>query len=78
VSRPETRARVRAAARELGYVTGHTGRALATRRTRKIAVVSAELSNPFYPALIAPLQVALDRHGLQTVLVTESEERPLG
>lgn len=75
---PETRARVRAAARELGYVTGHTGRALATRRTRKIAVVSAELSNPFYPALIAPLQVALDRHGLQTVLVTESEERPLG
>jgi DNA-binding LacI/PurR family transcriptional regulator/GAF domain-containing protein len=74
----ETRTRVRAAARELGYVTGHTGRALATRRTRKIAVVSAELSNPFYTALIAPLQVALDRHGLQTVLVTESDERPLG
>lgn len=75
---PATRARVRAAARELGYITGHAGRALATRRTRKIAVVSGELTNPYYPALVAPLQAALDRHGLQTVLVTESAERPVG
>lgn len=75
---PETRTRVRDAARELGYVTGHTGRALVTRRTRKIGVVSAALSNPFYPALIAPLQLALDRHGLQTVLVTESDQQSRG
>lgn len=75
---PETRARVRAAAHELGYVPSHTGRALSTRRTRKIAVVSAALSNPFYPALIAPLQHALQRHDLQTVLLTDSDEQPVG
>lgn len=73
----ETRHRVRDAARRLGYVTSTTGRALSTRRTNKIGVVSGALDNPFYPALIAPLHEALLEHGLQTVLVTDTEDHPI-
>lgn len=72
-----TRARVREAARSLGYVTSQTGRALATRRTRKIGVISAELSNPFYPALLGPLQDALQAGGYRTVLFTDRDDRPV-
>jgi LacI family transcriptional regulator len=73
----ETRSVVRAAARELGYVPVAAGRAIAVPRPRKIGVVSASLTNPFYPALIGPLQEALRRRGLQTVLITDTEEHLL-
>jgi LacI family transcriptional regulator, galactose operon repressor len=72
-----TRGRVREAARSLGYVPSQAGRALSTRRTRKIGVISAELSNPFYPALIGPLHDALAGHGYRTVLFTDRGERPV-
>jgi LacI family transcriptional regulator len=66
-----TRARVREAARSLGYVPSQTGRSLATRRTRRIGVVVAELSNPFYPALVVPLHDALERAEYRMILVTD-------
>lgn len=72
-----TRARVHEAARSLGYVTSSTARALATRRTRRIVVVSAGVDDPFHAALIAPLHEALSGHGLQTVLVTDTDEHPV-
>jgi LacI family transcriptional regulator len=68
---PATRTRVREAARQLGYIPSQTGRALSTRRTRRVAVVSAELGNPFYPALIDPLAEALSGFGYRTILVTD-------
>lgn len=67
---PQTRARVRAAARKLGYVAGRP------RSTGAVAVVSAPLDNPFYPALVGPLQEALDRLGLRTVLLVDLPDRP--
>ncbi len=72
-----TRARVREAAQRLGYVTSTTARALATRRTGRIAVVSGGLDDPVGAALIAPLHEALLDHGLQTVLVTDTDGHPL-
>jgi LacI family transcriptional regulator len=72
-----TRRRVREAARSLGYVPSQAGRALSTRRSRKIGVISAELSNPFYPALLGPLHDALAGHGYRTVLFTDRGERPV-
>jgi LacI family transcriptional regulator len=66
-----TRIRVREAARELGYVPSHTGRSLATRTTGRVGVVSAELNNPFYPALIEPLHDALAEHGFRMILATD-------
>ena len=68
---PATVERVQRAATQLGYVPSNVARSLATRSTKRIAVVAAELTNPFYPALIAPLHDALERAGFGTILVTD-------
>lgn len=72
-----TRAKVREAARALGYVRSQAGRALSTRTTRRVGVVSAELGNPFYPALLEPLHDALAEHGYRTILVTDRGDVPV-
>lgn len=68
---PATVQRVKLAADQLGYIPSNVARSLATRTTKRIAVVTAELTNPFYPELIAPLHDALERAGLGTILVTD-------
>ncbi len=73
----ETRRRVLAAAAELSYVPSDSGRALSTSSTRRVAVVSEELTNPFYPALVDPLSRYLAASELRTVLVTQTEQRPV-
>jgi LacI family transcriptional regulator len=75
---PETRQRVLAAARELSYIASDRGRALSTSSTRRVAVVSAALTNPYYPELVEPLQRELDRHGYRTVVVTEGDNEAVG
>jgi LacI family transcriptional regulator len=69
-----TRVRVREAAKALGYVPSQIGRSLATRTTGRVGVVSAELCNPFYPALIEPLHDALATLGYRMILVTDRED----
>jgi LacI family transcriptional regulator len=66
-----TRVRVREAARALGYVPSQVGRSLSTRTTGRVGVVSDELCNPFYPALIEPLHDALAVLGYRMILVTD-------
>lgn len=68
---PETRAAVLAAAAALDYLPSDSGRVLSTRSTRRVAVVVEEMTNPFYPELIEPLQRALLARGLRTVLVSD-------
>ena len=75
---PETRARVMAAARELSYIPSASGRVLSTSRTRRVAVVVEELTNPYYPQLVEPLRRELAEHGLRMVLVTHTEQGPVG
>ena len=70
---PTTRERVLAAARELNYVPSDSGRALSTQSSRRVAVVSEELTNPYYPELIEPLRAELDRHGYRAVLVIDAD-----
>jgi len=67
---PATAQRVKRAAAQLGYVPSNVARSLATHSTKRIAVVTAELTNPFYPELIAPLHDLLERAGFGTILVT--------
>ena len=69
---PETVERVVAAARSLGYVPSEKGRALSTRKTRRIGVVAGELTNPFYPELLEPMRVELERHGYRMILILDS------
>ena len=67
---PATRDRVAAAAQQLGYVASDRGRALATRRSRRVAVVTEELTNPFYPQLVEPIRRGLRGLGYTSALVT--------
>lgn len=74
----ETRARVLAAARELSYIPSDSGRALSTQRSRRVAVVSEELTNPFYPELVEPISRELEAIGLQAVVVTHAPGGTVG
>lgn len=74
---PEVRARVARAAAQLNYVPHESARSLSTRVTRRIAVVSEALTNPFYPELLEPLRMRLGDHGYRVVLVSDSEDDAL-
>lgn len=65
-----TRARVEAAAQALGYRPNLIARSLITRRSRVIGVAVAYLENPFYPALLEALSVALEAAGYRVLLFT--------
>jgi LacI family transcriptional regulator len=70
----ETRERVLAAARRLGYTPNALGRNLVQRSTRTIGMVVTEIANPFYPHLIAPMHDELAELGYQMALFTERLE----
>ena len=70
----ETRERVLAAAQRLGYTPSALGRNLVQRSTRTIGMVVTEISNPFYPNLIAPLHDELAELGYRMALFTERLE----
>lgn len=71
---PATRQRVLDAARALSYVPSDSARALSTRVNRRVAVVSSELDNPYYPQLVEPTRRELARHGYRTVLITRADD----
>lgn len=72
---PETRERVLRAAAELSYLQDDPVRSRSTCGTRRIAVVTEELTNPYYPELVEPLRRHLAGHGLRTVVVAGSDDR---
>jgi LacI family transcriptional regulator len=66
---PETSERVQAAARRLRYTPNAAARSLITDRTSTIAVIVAEIKNPFYPQLLDALHDELSAAGYRTVLL---------
>lgn len=66
-----TRRRVVEAAQRLNYVVSDVGRSLATRSRMQVGMVTSELTNPFYPHLVAPAQEELQRAGYRMVLFAE-------
>ena len=66
-----TREHVLAVAQELGYVPSALGRNLSSRTTRTIGMVVTDISNPYYPNLIAPLHDELAALDYRMVLLTE-------
>jgi LacI family transcriptional regulator, repressor for deo operon, udp, cdd, tsx, nupC, and nupG len=69
----ETAERIRAVASQLGYRVNPVARALSTSRTSLIAVVVADIANPFFAALIRGVQAGAAQAGY-TVLLIDSEE----
>ena len=68
---PATAALVQATARRLGYVPDAAAQTLITRRTGTVAIVVADITNPFYPELVEALHDDLGRAGYRTVLLNE-------
>lgn len=68
-----TKRRIREAADALGYVTSELGRGLATRSTRRIALV-VELENTLYHQLMAPIHDELLGRGYRMTLLAERGE----
>ncbi|MFE9707561.1 LacI family DNA-binding transcriptional regulator [Streptomyces sp. NPDC005930] len=71
---PATREKVKEAARALNYVPSEVGRSLSTRSTRRIGVIVTDLTNPFYPHVVAPLHDELGRLGYRMMLLTERSD----
>ncbi|WP_166984360.1 LacI family DNA-binding transcriptional regulator [Paramicrobacterium fandaimingii] len=72
----DTRRRVLEAAESLSYVPSDAGRALSTRRTGSIGILSGELTNPFYPELVEPIRESLLAAGYRPVLIPDSPDEP--
>jgi LacI family transcriptional regulator len=55
---PDTRARVRSAADQLGWAPNRAARGLSTGRTGNIGLVVPDLGNPFFPSVVKGVQAS--------------------
>lgn len=69
-----TREHVLRVARELGYVVNASARTLITRRSATIAIVSGDLRNPSYPALVQGLQEQFHARDHRVLLMSDHDE----
>lgn len=65
---PKTAAKVRAAAKQLGYRPNSLARAMITGKSRIIGLVVAYLENQFYPVAVEKLSLALEAQGYHVLL----------
>ena len=62
-ARPQTRARVLAAAETLGYRPSAVARSLKLRTTRTLGLLVTDIQNPYYPEIVRAVEdAALERH----------------
>jgi LacI family transcriptional regulator len=66
---PETFERVMQVARDLGYVPNRQAQALKTRRTKTLACVVPDVTNPFYPSLVRGIQTIADAAGYDVIVL---------
>ena len=75
---PNTRAKILAAANELGYQPNIIARGLSTQRTNIIGLVMSNLTNSlFYPGVVDILSERLQSHGKQSLLFKAAPDRPI-
>jgi DNA-binding LacI/PurR family transcriptional regulator len=65
---PTTRARIIAAANELGYRPNAIAQSLITRRSGMVAVIISNLTNLYYPEVLAELTQRLSERGARVLL----------
>lgn len=69
------RAKIEAAAEELGYMPNAMARGLITRRTNIVAIVLNHITNLVYPEVLYQFDQALAKQGIHVLLFTLGEER---
>ncbi|MFG2881826.1 LacI family DNA-binding transcriptional regulator [Streptomyces sp. NPDC048297] len=71
----ETAKRVLAVAESLGYQPNSVARALRTRRSRMVAILIPDLTNPLFPPIVTGVEEALAVEGYSALLVsTDNDE----
>ena len=70
----ETKARVLALAKRLGYSPNHLARSLLKGRTHTIGLVVTDCTDPFYASLIRAVEGVLSRVGYSLLLATSNED----
>lgn len=69
----ETRAKVEAAAAELGYRPNALARSLITKRTNMVALLTGDIANPHYARIINAFSLGLQKRGLHVLLFSLTE-----
>lgn len=65
-----TKAKVHAAADELGYRPNMLARSLITRRTNMVALMTGDISNPHYARTVNAFSLGLQERGLHVLLIS--------
>lgn len=73
--RPETVARIRAVADELGYRPNQLARGLRTRRSSTLGMLAPDLTNPFMPPVVRAVEEVLRAAGY-TLIVANTDNEP--
>jgi LacI family transcriptional regulator len=73
-ARDETRDRVLAAARELGYRPSGVARSLRQRATRTLGLIVTDIENPFFPELVRTVEDAARERGYAILLCNASDD----
>ena len=70
----QTRARVEAAIDELGYVPNALGRQLRSKRTKTIALLVSDISNPYFTTIARGVEDFLNGHGYSVMYCNTDED----
>jgi len=70
----ETRARVEAAIEELGYVPNALARQLRSKTTKSVALLVADISNPFFTTIARGVEDFFNNHGYPVMLCNTDED----
>jgi DNA-binding LacI/PurR family transcriptional regulator len=71
---PATRARIVEAANALGYEPNAIAQGLITKRSNLVAIIISNLTNLYYPEVLAELTQRLSRHGVRVLLFSLAAE----
>jgi DNA-binding LacI/PurR family transcriptional regulator len=75
---PRTRAKVMEAAQELGYHPNAIARGIRTQRSNLVAVIISNLTNLYYPEVLAELTQRLSAQGIRVLLFSLAAESDVG
>jgi DNA-binding LacI/PurR family transcriptional regulator len=70
----ETRGRVLRAAKQMGYRPNLVARSLRTRKTQTVALLVADIANPFFSQIASLVEQALHRQGYSLILCNSCED----
>lgn len=73
----QTRARISAAALELGYRPNLLARSLRTRKTHTVAVMVSDIANPWFGQMASLIEQNLHRNGYSVIVCNSGEEAGL-